>query len=180
MILRKSIVLLSISMGVLGVTAAEAAPPSAALNKTITLNYTVSGLSTSPEGVQRGFNTLSTETIYVSGAGRLFVRRSMSALRSGRAKVGRQIETGPEGRSNTSFRFQGTSLIGQIGWKSGARQLTATFDPGFSSCNVSILEGRSNGEDLVRRGPSGRLNTIQSSTISNATCSIQSGNAFGG
>lgn len=177
---RNAIFLASISTALMSGGMAEAAAPAAALNKTITIRYQVNGESTTPEGLHRAYNTLATETIYVSNAGRLFVRRSMQAMRSGRKKVGRQIEAGPEGRANMSFRFQGTSLVGQIGFKSGARQLTASFDPNFSSCNVNILEGRSNGEEIARRGPNGRLHTIQSSSISNASCSIQSGNAFGG
>lgn len=63
---------------------AEAAAPAAALNKTITIGYQVNGESTTPEGLHRAYKTLGTETIYVSNAGRLFVRRSMPAMRSGR------------------------------------------------------------------------------------------------
>lgn len=160
-----------------GVETFAASAPPAALNKTIKISFSVNGTSVTPDGTPHAFNTLILQTMYISSAGRVFSRQSISALRGRRS---RQVEAAPDQKSNSSFQFNGNTLVGQIGWASGARQITATFDAGFTSCSASVIEGKQNGELIKRRGPSGSLNTITASSISNTSCSIESGNAFSG
>jgi len=64
-----------------------------------------------------------------------------------------------------------------IPYAAGARQINVTFDPGFTSCTASVIEGHSGGT-IRRRGPNGMM--VSSATTSPPRCSIQSGNAFAG
>lgn len=151
--------------------------PSAVLNKTIEISFNVNGTSITPDGVQHAYTTLIAQTIYVSTAGRMFFRQSATALRG---RGSRQVEIGPEGKGNSTFRFEGSTLVGQMGWASGARQITASFNAAFTSCSAKVIEGKQGGSLIKRIGPNGTLNTIVSSSISNSSCSIKSGNAFSG
>ena len=78
-----------------------------------------------------------------------------------------------------SFSFQSHRLVGVIPYAAGARQITATFDSGFSSCTASVIKGHSVGT-IRRKGPDGMMYEISSGTTSSPSSSIQSGNAFAG
>jgi hypothetical protein len=54
--------------------AAPAFAPPQLLNKTITVSFTATGVAKLPQGGQTGFSTQVSHIIYVSSAGRLFVR----------------------------------------------------------------------------------------------------------
>ena len=170
--MKKSIGLTTALSVVLLAAPAFAAPPQL-LNKTITISFTATGVGKSPEGVQRGFNTQVSRIIYVSSAGRLFIRHRAS-LR-GNTRGG---DTAP-GEGNGSFSFQGNRLVGVQSFGTGARQYTVTFDPSFSSCTASVIEGKSGGV-IRRKGPDGIMYEITGGTTSSVSCSIQNGNAFAG
>ena len=167
----KSIGLMTALSLVLLAAPAFGAPPSQLLNKTITISFTATGVARLPQGGQRGFSTQVTHIIYVSDAGRLFLRYRAS---NRRGSMGGDVAPG-EGRG--SFSFQGNRLVGVLPFATGARQLTVTFNPGFSSCTASVIEGHSGGV-IQRRAPDGRVYEITGGTTSSVSCSIQSGNAF--
>lgn len=145
--------------------------PAGALDKTITVTFTATGQSKSPEGQVHSFNTQVSRIIYVSSAGRLFMRHR--AANRGHSRGG---DFGPgEGRGN--FSFEGNRLVGVLPYETGARQITVTFDPGFSSCTANVIEGHSGGV-IRRKGPNGTMYEITGGTTSSVSCSIQSGNAF--
>ena len=171
--LMKPIGLTTIAFIMLLAAPALGAPPQQLFNKTITISFTASGLARSPEGVQKGFSTKVTRIIYVSSAGRLFMRFQASN-RGG--TMGGDIAPG-EGKGNISF--QGNRLVGVAPFATGARQLTVTFDSSFSSCTASVIEGHSGGV-IRRKGPDGRMYEVTGGTTSAASCSIQNGNAFAG
>ena len=149
---------------------ALAAPPQL-FNKTITIFFTATGVDRLPQGGQAGFRTQVPHIIYVSDAGRLFMRFRAS---NRRGSMGGDAAPG-EGRS--SFSFEGNRLVGVVPFATGARQLTITFDPGFSRCTASVIEGHSGGV-IQRRAPDGRVYEITGGTTSSVSCSIQRGNAF--
>ena len=153
-------------------TTAHAAPPQL-FNKTITISFTATGIARLPQGGQTGFSTKVTNIIYVSDAGRLFLRYRAS---NRRGSMGGDVAPG-EGRG--SFSFQGNRLVSVLPFATGARQLTVTFNPGFSSCTSSVIEGHS-GRMIQRRAPDGRVYEITGGTTSSVSCSIQNGNAFAG
>ena len=74
-------------------------------------------------------------------------------------------------------RFQGSRLVGVIPYDTGARQITVSFDPAFSSCSATIIEGHSAGI-IRRKGPNGMMYEITQATTTTPSCSVQSGNAF--
>lgn len=84
----------------------------------------------------------------------------------------------PGGGKGGSFSFQGNRLVGTIPYDSGVRQITATFDPGFSSCTASIIEGKAAGGVIRRKAPNGEMVEISNGTTSAQSCSIQNGSAF--
>ena len=116
-------------------------------------------------------------TVYVSTSGRLFERAS----RAGK-KGRKQTDNEPGAASNrggeaTGLRFQGRTLVGSTAFAQGARRWVVSFDPGFSSCTVTVTFGRDGG-GLKRRGIDGVMYAIESMTASGESCSIREGNPF--
>jgi hypothetical protein len=157
--------------------AAAAGVPAAAMNKTITISFTASGVGKTPDGQSKPFSTSVTRMIYVSTAGRLFMRHTATA-NQGRASRGGDFDPSDLRAGKGSFNFQGGKLVGVIPYAGGARQIAATFDSGFSSCTASVIEGNAGTGSFKREGPDGVVREITNATASAPSCSIQSGNAF--
>ena len=160
----------------IGASVAQAAgAPQAALDKTVTMSWTTSGTGVGPNGPISYSNT-NIRTVYISSAGRTFLRMQVSghwATRTG--------DRGPdEGSSRGSVHFEGNQLVGVETFLSGARRYTATFDSGFSSCTVNVIDAKSGSANIKRRGPDGAMYDITSASTGAMSCAIQSGNAFGG
>src|SRR5258708_5722960 len=124
-------------LGWLSAPATAAGVPAAAMDKTITISFIATGNFKSADGQTRGFSTSVSRIIYVSSAGRLFMRHVATNRRASR---GGDFAPGDARPGGGSFRFQGNQLIGVIPYAMGARQITVSFDAGFSSCTVSIIE----------------------------------------
>lgn len=152
--------------------------PAAAMNKTITISFTASGVGKTPDGQSHPFSTSVTRTIYVSSAGRLFMRHKATANTKGQPSRGGDFDPTDTRTGKGSFSFQGDRLVGVIPYAGGARQITATFDSGFSSCTASVIEGNAGSGSFMRKGPDGIVREISNATTSGVSCSIQSGNAF--
>ena len=132
-------------------------------------------MAMSDDGQSRSYNNINTRTVYISSAGRTFLRAS---LRGGR--TARSGERGPgDGGSRGSVRLDGNRLVGTETFESGARQYIATFDPSFTSCTLQVIDAKSGSAAIRRKGPDGRMYTV-SATTGSPSCSVQSGNAFGG
>jgi len=163
----------------LSAPAMAAGAPAGALNKTITISFTATGMAEMPEGGTKGFSTSVVRTIYVSSAGRLFMRHSATGGVGRRTHTrGGDFDPGDTRTGKGSFSFQGTKLVGVIPYAAGARQIVATFDAGFSSCTASVIEGHASGGVMQRKGPNGIMHKLTGVTTSSPSCSIQSGNAF--
>jgi ribosomal protein S18 len=157
--------------------ASAASAPQAALNKTISLTWVISGSGKSADGEQVSFNNTVALTIYVSSAGRVFLKKRVTSQK-GRASREVSKAPGESGAYPGSVRFQGDRMVGVQTWASGAIQYTATFDAGFSSCTLSVIDAKGASGKIVRKGPDGRTYTIESVSTSSPSCSVQSGNAF--
>ena len=155
-----------------------AGAPSAAMNKTITISFTASGTGKAPDGTTHPFSTAVTRMVYVSSAGRLFMRHTATGSSKGRPTRGGDFDPNDSRQGKGSFSFQGDKLVGVIPYGGGARQITATFDAGFSSCTASVIEGNAGSGSFKRKGPDGVVREISNASTSGASCSIQSGNAF--
>ncbi len=154
---------------------AALAAPSDAFNKTVTMSWSTSGMATTEDGQTLSYNNINTRTVYISSAGRTFLRMSLRGQ-----KAGRSGEKGPgDSGGHGSVKLQGNRLVGTEAFESGARQYVATFDPSFASCTLQVIDAKSGSAAIKRKGPDGRMYTVTASTGS-PSCSVQSGNAFGG
>jgi hypothetical protein len=116
----------SVSTAYAGVT------PHALYGKNIHVEYTVT--STHSDNSRQHISNIS-RTIYVSTTGRLFEQAQWA---SGRRIAVSQNDPGSsqnKGHEARGMSFQGNALIANIGYASGAGQMTITFDPSFSSCS---------------------------------------------
>lgn len=150
-----------------------AAAPAYLLNKTIT----VSSTTTTPfiENGRSGTGSrVTVHTIYVSNAGRIFLRR---------ARRDRNASSTEEFAYDTglSMRFDGNKLVGTALYSSGAGRMIVSFDPAGQSCTATMQFGRDNGRPFAWKGVNGHTYTATGPSVaSNITCSITAGNAFAG
>jgi len=119
---------------------------------------------------------------YVSTAGRVFTRMVRTAAGARRSRSGSreaapgQSLTGGAGRTS----FQGQQLIIDSRYESGARRITVTFNPGFTTCSASIIQGKESGRPIVSTSMiSGRRLEVYSIQVMSPNCRIQDGNVFG-
>jgi hypothetical protein len=157
----------------LAANGALAAAPEGLLNKTVTLSWTTSGMAKGPSGPADGFSNINVRTVYISSAGRTFLRMM---VKSGRGKAARSGEHGPgEAGSRGSNR-----LIGVEPFASGARQWIATYDSGFSGCPLNVIDAKEGNAAIRRRGPNGAMYEVEGASTSSPTCTISAGDAFAG
>jgi hypothetical protein len=156
---------------------AAAQAPHQLYNKTIQVNWTAMVNQTDSNGQIRDVAVSVSHTIYVSSAGRLFWRGSRAARRGSKQSENAPGATHNAGGESTGLSFQGNRLVGNTAFAQGARNFTVTFDPGFSSCTVSVIFGRDAG-GLKRRGVDGVMRTINSMRPTGEACSIREGNPF--
>ena len=105
-------------------TAAFGAGVSApAMNKTITISFIATGMATDPDGTTHPFSTNVTRVIYISSAGRLFMRQSTMAVAGADQKNGNagsystryaaDFDPSDSRTGKGSFSFQGEKLVGR-------------------------------------------------------------------
>ncbi len=170
-------------LGMLGLAGAIVAGPALAggapaglMNKTITMSWSTSGTGKRADGTTVSFSNINTRLVYVSSAGRPFLRMQVSGRKAARSG---ELAPGEGGGSRgASVNFQGDKLVGTESFASGARQYTAAFDPSFSSCSLSVIDAKASGAPIQRRGPDGVMYEISSVSTGSPSCSVQSGNAF--
>jgi hypothetical protein len=156
---------------------AAGAPPQL-FNKTVTMSWTTSSTVTLANGgPSRNVTNANTRTVYVSNAGRPFLRMNLASTRSRDSRSG---DRGPEDTGRGSVRFEPGKLVGVETFTSGARQFIATFDAGYSSCTLNVVDAKAGSAAIMRRGPDGAMYKVENATTGSQSCSIQSGNAFAG
>lgn len=166
-----------------GIVHADAAPaPPQLRNKSIVTKFALSIHQRAQDGrvstpvVNVGY------TIYVSSAGRSFIRASRSISNS-YFSGSRTTEAGPgQSQSGNSeqreMQFSGGKLIGNAAFISGAARMQVGFDPGFTRCDVNIQFGKAGGAPIRWKGLDGVMYKVESVTPAGMTCTIQDGNAF--
>lgn len=154
--------------------AIAAGAPAGLLNKTVTMSWSTSGTGIRADGKNVSYSNVNTRLVYISAAGRPFLRASVSGQKSTL-----QGEFGPgQGGGSRSVSIQGDKLVGTEAFASGARQFIATFDGSFASCSLQIVDAKQGGANIKRKGPDGAMYEITSVTTGSPTCSIRDGNAF--
>lgn len=155
------------------VPSAASAAPANLLNKTITFSMTTSASWTSSDGKTGSGTRATTNTIYISSAGRIFAKRVR--------QEGRASEFAARAPGEHTWRFVGDKLVGVGSYVSGASQTTISFDPSGQSCTAAVQFGRDNGRAMSWKGVNGVTYTATSPWVgSNISCSVASGNAFAG
>jgi len=156
------------------VTALAAATPAHAapkqlLGKHLSLRGSVTIVGQPIEGGESVTSKQSVErTVYISSAGRIFVRMNSS---NGSQTAVREQSPHNAPADDVSYRWQGDALVGT----STAVRSTISFDPAFQTCAVSVvLKPNATAWDVNHKQW-----RILSST-NTATCTIQDGNPFAG
>ena len=163
---------------------ALAQAPAEARGKSVTATWTetrVQRLGGSGEFSERGFS--QSLSVYISGEGRVFAKRTVfSRGRGKRSSTGETSSVGEKDQAGArqAGAFRGRSLVITTQFAGGARMAKIDFDAAFSSCTATVILGREN--DKVARGralDNGAVLEIKSATVSNPSCSVSTGNAFG-
>ena len=196
-------VLVTVVLSAPGV-AASASFPSQLLGKSVTVNWTTTRqqiFEGSDEVVFRAFT--SSLRIYISTTGRAFSKESfvMTGASGGRwggrggrrggggTLLGRSSESEQapdDGRNswggNRIVHFEGGALLVDSPLIAGARRISIAFDAGYGSCNARVIHGREGGTGPIRQTSAlnGRRFEVVSVQTSTPSCSIMSGNVFGG
>ena len=157
--------------------AARADAPRALLNKTVLLSWTQHNVEKHPDGRINRRQVINRRAVYVSSAGRLFTRVTRTGLRGSNTDDFAPGETRTSAGNARQMQFQGNRLVGSLAFASGAGRAVATFDPGFSSCSLSVVFGRQ-GAAPIRWRHRGELVEVQSIDVSAPGCSIRNGNVF--
>ena len=164
------------AMGCLSQVSLASAAPAQLYNKSVKLAWIVSASGRGPDGKTSTAQIENTRTVYVSGAGRLFIRGAGS-FRGRGPQLGRQKEIAPGGGSAGTLAFQGNQLVGTAQFEGAAQRVVVSFDPGFTSCNASVVIGKLPGTakwvayDNVTY-------EILSANVGTVSCSISEGNAL--
>lgn len=148
--------------------------PAGLLDKTVTMSWSTSGTGKRADGTSVSFSNVNTRIVYISSAGRPFLR---AEVRGGRATREGELAPG-EGGGSRSVSFQGDKLIGTEAFASGARRYIASFDSSFAGCSLSVIDAKEGSAQIRRRGPDGAMYEITSVSTGSPTCSIQTGNIF--
>jgi hypothetical protein len=163
--------------------AAAAAPPPQLLGKSVVVTWRFS-LMLRPWQSQHPFHPSSSNhvlSVYISSAGRLFVRDS-AVSRHGSGAV-EAVGTGQTRGGGLSIaEFRGASLLVRTQTKqaAAATQIKVDFDAAFASCNVSVIVGKGAGVSTYRMKSlsTGEVLEVQTVSANGAACTIRNGNVF--
>ena len=164
--------------------AAAAAPPQL-LGKSVVVTWTNSFMLR-PWQSQQPFHPSSSNhvlSVYISSAGRLFVRDSATSRRGSGA-----VEAVGTGRTRggglSLAEFQGAFLLihAQTKQMAAATQIKVDFDAAFASCNARVIVGKGAGVSTYKMTSlsTGELLEVQTVSASRAGCTIRDGNVFAG
>jgi hypothetical protein len=159
-------------------TAASLAP-SQLFGKSIVVSWSEARMQrTAGEEQFHSLNVVITESIYISTAGRPFVRQAY-------AHAGVQLDhVGAGGQSASgarAVRFEGRSIEMTNGRINGARRVEIDLDESFGSCTARVVNGKEAGaSSYVVHSLKNRVTPVevQSVSTSAATCTMKDGNVF--
>ena len=148
-------------------TAAAAPFPDQLKNKSIVVSFSVAGSGKRTNGAVSPISGSAGQQVYISSAGRAFVREQQSSILGNASK---DVPVRPAAGNNFNGRLKLPMKLDQ-----GTLTATVTFDANFTSCSVipSISPGK-----VVFRAPSGNIYEVVSVRFSGARCLIQSGNVL--
>jgi hypothetical protein len=161
---------------VLSVEALAQGAPRELQNRTVEISFNITVPARTGDGGTLNAVRATVYRIYISSAGRIFVREHRL---SGRHQD--TVDKGPESRGDSgSFSFSGASLVGTVQHISGARRVTVNFGSGFQGCSASVIIGKESQKAVVWKGVNGVTYTSTGpGTFSTPSCSIREGNLLG-
>jgi hypothetical protein len=160
---------------------AQAAPPEPLKGKSVVIAWTETRQQRNVgEPNFRSVNASHSLSIYVSATGRVFSRRiNRTASGSGATEQVAGESGGPYPTRTPMFNGQTMTVIGET--KGGARRTSINFDAGFASCTATTSTAFEAGKSSISLSPiTKKYVEIRSVTANGASCSVQSGNVFGG
>jgi hypothetical protein len=167
--LRHRLSMLAISL-LLAVEAKAGSAPQQLHGKTITLSWAESG-AYKRNGSSFPVTYSVKRVIYVSQAGRAFIRGTTAGRNGGMTK-----EAGPE-RTAGSVDFKSNTFVAYQVNRGIARRAVVTFDQAFTSCSAAVTVGKS-GPGTTIEGYDGVVYEVISMQPSAINCSIREGNAL--
>jgi hypothetical protein len=190
--MRQRLVATSLLAASVWPAAALAAAPAQLQGKSVVISTSATRTFRPVGGTeQKTINSTSQLSVYVSSAGRTFVRSDRSITRVGgeggrnKSALSKAVDTAPgeslKDTGNGSASFSGKGMTVTFPFASGARQVTVSFNDSFSSCTATVMNGREGSKNMVIRSRyNGQMNEVLSEQISVSGCSIRDGNVFGG
>ena len=165
--------LIAAGLVISSMTLASAPALAQATNKTVTVSFSVTATARDQAGHERTTSRNVTKIMYISSAGRVFVRNNRRA-----GKFGQDNEKGPEATAG-NFALHGKTLTGTLVFISGASRMVVTFSPDFQSCTAQVAMARESGKAFTFKGLNGKtLTATGPAVVSSPSCSVQTGNAF--
>lgn len=163
-------------------SAAHAAPPAQLFGKSVIVTWTETR-SQRHVGEAEFYNVNASHKliIYISVKGRTFIRQINQVNHVGSGKFDQVAgqRSGPEVARTPSFSGQTMTIIAAS--KGGAQRRIVNFDAGFSSCSNGGGTGFEAGKTRIAYSPITKKKVeMRSVSTSNGSCTVQSGNAFGG
>lgn len=149
--------------------------PSQLYDKTISASWTVKNVLRDDNGRVISPTVVSKRLIYISSAGRAFMKAEFkSARRSSERKYAPGEST--VGGTARDVAFEEGKLVALSAFQQGAIRIAIAFDGSYSKCTVDIRYGRDGGANIRRRSIDGVMREIVESHVSGETCSIGTGN----
>lgn len=162
--------------------AAFAAAPPQLRNKNITVDTALQVMGRTADGRTVSPQIQTQHVIYVSSAGRAFVRatrrvneRAFAAGRTTEVEPGKSASGDAETRE---LRFENGKLVGSFAFVSGAARAVVSFDAAYSTCNASVTFGRAGGAPIKWTGLDGVVYEVQQVGVARQTCTLREGNPF--
>lgn len=156
------------------------AAPRALFGKSVVVSWTEQRMQRRQGGDEfRPATRIGDFSVYVSSAGRVFSRASMTNPK--RAATGSNDRVGDTKNRNISFEGH-TMIATQSGSTGGARRIMVTFDDAFGSCSARVIRGKQEGADKIVASSlitPGRVTEIVEVKTSGESCSVKNGNVFG-
>ena len=171
-------------IGALSVAAESQAAPIAAglLGKSIDLSWSEQHTIRRDSGVVRFTAVAYSVKLYVGTQGHIFSAFELELLGHRiRRSPGHEAEVTGAEREKLHWRFQDGALVAVWVFPQGAREVTVSFDPSFTTCSVSIQYGKAAGQAVIRMpGIHHRAeHDLLAATTASTSCAIREGNIFG-
>jgi hypothetical protein len=171
----------ALALAIFGATA-QAAPPASLIGKSVVVSWTESRQQRFVGEAQfRSVGVSHNLSIYISTAGRIFMRQTNTA-RGGSGTI--ESIGGETARRLPSFSGStmtvATTPVSQEAHF--ARRVTANFDAGFGRCDARVVFAKEPGHatSIVLSKITKKRVEIAASSVGSTSCSIQSGNVLGG